>query len=687
MIKKAVSFGVALFAVALFAAGPSWSAVVGSRHDVNASGNAYETTLGALSVFGTCSACHIPHGAGADRLFPSAPSGVTGGFFGPLCASCHTSQGFSSGGADIWGNNSVYNADAHGLEIDTGGVFLTGLGNDYSLGSTVLNYLDAATNPKGLNQIECLSCHDVHNTNSNRPFLLVSLETLCQECHTNRVNNVLATTGYANPISTHPSGPLFTGDMLALSGVVTTGANSPIVLGPAIVANLDAGVGGSDWLDVAWNSGGHLEGGGVGCVTCHNVHWDDNTAPVAVTFFLGITPDNNGGANNAFCEYCHQGSNAGSAGLYFWNPGATVFSHPNDDVGSVLIDSSQDVTLPLGTFTTTSAQTGTGLSGIVCTSCHGVHRGDSTNTETEPNSPILLNYNEAAFNNVCDACHQTFGTGMKHHPIIGSYATAGNTAGGLTCQGGDTEGFNTCHGGSTNGGAAHNRLTSLAAGLDTNYSAMCVVCHTTNPSTYTITTPYTASGLASHFVGDADAAGFGARTTGATGVIRSAGVDTGLANWVGSGLPSKWGATAYTIICESCHRLANGNLIGGDGNTMMLLEASGMAAETAAASVAGAGGYTTVPYLCTGCHLIPSGTHPLADADGTAYAFTASTGQAYTTTGVTVNCESCHSPHDADTATGSYILDGGGTGVGTTGMEIEPVIDYTNFCAVCHGAI
>jgi predicted CXXCH cytochrome family protein len=687
----------ALCAAVLTTAAPGWAGIVNSRHDVTATGNAYIASLGALAEFGSCSACHIPHGAGAERLFPKAPTGLAGGFFGGLCGSCHTNSGFATGTGAIWAQNSVYAASAHGFDVTsavTNPYNLASTGTDYTMTSTALAYMTSAQSPRSpqVDAIECLSCHDVHNQKAQRPFLMVSLNSLCQICHTARVNDAVGTTGYANTLGTHPSGPTFTGDLNDASGVANNGgANSPIVLGALVVANTDTGSDGSTWTDTTWNSGGHLEGTGVGCVTCHNVHWDDNTTIAGnTTAYLGITGDNNAGANNSFCEYCHQGG-AVSGGGYRWNPGTTAagyYSHPNDDVGSAVINSSS-LNLPLGLNAPTSARVGSAASGIVCTSCHGAHRGSAgAASETEPNTPVLLNWDNATADTVCDACHGGAALGFNHHPTGAAvYATSGNTAGNVSCSGGDTEGYTTCHGGGTNNGAAHNRTTPLGAGINTNGSAMCVRCHTNNPGAYDGNPAYTAGGAATHFTGDAATATFGARSTGST-AIRAAGDPTGAANWTGSGLPSKWGANATTIICESCHRLRAGNLQTGDGATRMLVEIAGSARSTVSStSAAGATQYSAATYLCTGCHLVPAGTHPLLNATGTVYPISGGAGESYTSAG-NVNCESCHSSHDAATDSGSYILDGGASvtyGTGTA-LQVEPIINYTSFCAVCHAS-
>jgi len=692
-------------AVGLLAAAPAWSGVVNSRHDVATTDNTYNA-LRNLADFGTCSACHIPHGAGADKLFPSAGPTVTGGYFGPLCGSCHDSNVVGLGGLpNLNINTTVFAANAHGLRVAD----ITAIGSDYDVAGGVLTkYLNLADSPRAtpVNEIECLSCHDVHNQNSRRPFLYVTIESLCQECHTNRTIAAAANTGYANAMGNHPSGPLFTGDLLAASGVAD-GANSvfPVGLSARLTTITDTGANGSTWTDGVWNSGGHLEGGGVGCVTCHAVHFDENDAtPDNGTFYLGFVDDGMPGVANLFCEECHQGAltipadlGGGNAATR-WNPGATQYSHPNDAVGAVFLQSANVPGLPLGLIAPTSSRVGTGASTLVCTSCHGVHRADATGPETQPNSPNLLAFGANTLTgaqvaaSICTACHgATFPAGFNHHPVGNTvYATSGNTTGNVSCSGGDlASGLGTCHGGTGSGGAAHNRASSINV-VDTNYSAMCVKCHTVNPSTYTTSTPYTASGTSSHFVGDAATGGlFAARSTTSGAGIRYAGsaVSTSPAStWSGSTLPSKWGANATTIICESCHTLKAGALQSGDGATRMLVEVSGSAIVTTNSdSTVAAADYTTAPYICTGCHLVPAGTHPLLNATANTYAISGGAGQSYTaSSGGSMNCESCHSAHDADTDSGSYILDGGGTGTVTGGMEVEPPIDYTNFCAVCH---
>lgn len=705
-MKRLFILSLAAALVGLAIAPPAFAGIGGSRHDMtNATvGTKYAASLATFDKYGSCSACHIPHGAGGARLFPKSVSAPGTGFFGPLCQTCHDTSVATH--TDLNTNSTVLNA-AHGLSITT----LTALGTHQTVATSGLDYTGSPSPAEPIisaGSIECLSCHDVHNQNSFRPFLAVSLDNLCESCHSNRVNNSAATTGWSNNAggsgATHPAGPVFTGD---LGGIATpVASNSPIYnLATRLTQNPDVAPLGSTWTDTIWNSGMHLSGqgafgtGGVDCVTCHTVHWDENDAtPNNGTSYLASVDDGAPTAvNNQFCEYCHRGTAVAGytapAGVYP-NPGATSYTHPNDGYsgGNATILNVSYAWQP----SVSSPLAGTGTSTLVCTSCHGIHPQSAT-SQTQLNTPVLLNYGAAG--SVCNACHTQTGAyaaTFYHHPVgTGVYATSGNTAGNVTCAGGNVGlGVNACHGsggGTANGGwMAHNR-TSALGNPGTTLSVKCMNCHSNNPSNYTVTTPYTASGSASHFVGDAEAATWanGRSTEVSSGTIRYANAGTSAAgtanttNWSGSGLPSYFGTNASTITCESCHRLAAGNIRSGDGATNMLVEVVGSAVDGGDPPYA----YATSPYLCSGCHLIPGGTHPLAAATPSAYAIgAAGRGLSYTAAGL--NCESCHSTHDAATTSGSYILDGTtagtyGTGVG---MDVEPTIDYTLFCAVCHGS-
>jgi predicted CXXCH cytochrome family protein len=724
-MKKLLLLVAGAFCAAALLPAPAMSGVQNSRHDMaNSTASTTYAALGGLAKYGTCSACHIPHGAGADRLFPST-SGSVGGFFGGLCGSCHDQAVVAGTNANLDFNANVLNTTAHGLTIAD----ITVLGSDYAATGSGLKYTSLAESPRATKvaEIECLTCHDVHNASLNRPFMAVPMDELCQKCHTNREIATTAATGYSNVDGNHPSGDAFTGDMGTASGFAVAAANSPITLA-TMIAWTDTNSDGSTWDDAAWNSGPHLQlagaaskasGSSVGCVSCHNVHWDEAGPPSGTPFYLGFSNELDATSSaNIFCETCHRGGPLGvgtpGTGGFYWNPGATAFSHPNDANGSVNLQSTAVAGYPITAAGQTSARSGSGASGLICTSCHGVHRADATAPETKPGTPNLL-YAAGTVTNtwICAVCHTSASTTtFNHHPTGGSYATAGNGAGNVTCFGGDVgAGVGTCHGyraGGAANGIAHNRDSGLDQ-VNTNYSAMCVACHTVNPSTYTTTTTYTASGLASHWVGTNADVFTTSRTTWTTGAagdpIRYAGTGVSLAggaiatvNWAGSGLPSKFGAAADDLICESCHRLKAGNIISGDGATRMLVEVSGSAAATITVHTppVATTDYSTTPYLCTGCHLVPTGTHPLNGANTAKFALPASPAGLSYVAATGLNCESCHSPHDADTITGSYILDGGsdtGTGTATTTAAemstlttfVEPTVDYTGFCARCHG--
>ena len=712
----------------VFAATASYAGIGLSRHDITNATATAKYTFGTMARFGACSACHVPHGAAGDKLFPKVV-GSGGGFYGPLCQLCHgNASGIPDPGGDLWVNNTVLGTGAHGLSTAT---LQASIANE-TVTTSQLPYADGS-GPRGAGNIECTTCHDVHNSGkppgtlpqvANRPFLWTSIDTLCQLCHSNYQNNSLTTVGTANNAggvaSTHPAGAVFTGNVSGGATPINTASNWG---GMLVTNNITTG---SLWATgSSWNSGFQLTGqgttGGVSCPTCHNVHWDENITAgnLAVgnngTAYLASVDDNLPGDSQDFCEWCHRGGPAGvatasGAGNYN-NPGATAFTHPVDDVAAANSTITADLTW-MAALGTKMGIVGTGASGLICTSCHGIHSSNATvaTAKTTNNTPVLLRHGGAVAMNICSKCHQN--AGFLHHPIGGSYATQGNSIGGLSCAGGDlAAGLGTCHG-STGGGVAHNRTSAFATpptgawGTD-GAAYMCVKCHTVNPSIYTPdSSAYNANGSASHFVGDASAQTYAkGRTTATTLTAAIRQPSDGGAAWT-STLASIYqsGTNTNTILtCEGCHRLKQGNLRSGDSTyvgsdaagTAMLVENVGknIVCDTSD-SVAQITDFTDAKYLCTGCHWVPVGTHPLAGVAAarmtTTYPIAATAkGETYVGGGspTGLNCESCHSAHDAETTSGNFILDGttaGGYGAGT-GMAFEPTISYTTFCAVCHG--
>ncbi len=237
-----------------------------------------------------------------------------------------------------------------------------------------------------------------------------------------------------------------------------------------------------------------------------------------------------------------------------------------------------------------------------------------------------------------------------------------------------------------------------------NYSALCVACHTRNPSARTAD----PAGLGSHFI-----FGGAGLLTGNTGVERlTAWTDArwGPGGSGGSGGLSRYGKTGDNVnvagttgemICESCHNL----LINTGVNK--LLAADNEATDPSA--------------LCEGCHartgaghhvLTPEAGYPeistllgrtLSNADSYYVRIIPLAGSEVTYPGANaINCRSCHKPHDAQTQTGARILKRGYRttdnaavqGDGVNGMErttensINPgtpiVKDFEPLCNACH---
>lgn len=237
------------------------------------------------------------------------------------------------------------------------------------------------------------------------------------------------------------------------------------------------------------------------------------------------------------------------------------------------------------------------------------------------------------------------------------------------------------------------RVTTVFGGsYDNNsYSALCVACHTRNPSARTVAT----AGLGSHFI-----FGGAGLLTGNTGVER-------LTAWPVTGGLSRYGKTgdnvnvvgvAGEMICESCH-----NMLRNTGVNKLL------AADNAA---------TDPSALCEGCHArTGAGHHILTGEAGTLYGGALSNADSYSVRNTplagsevtypgpnAINCRSCHKPHDAQTQAGARILKRGYRttdnaavqGDGVNGMErttensINPgtpiVKDFEPLCNSCHKA-
>jgi predicted CXXCH cytochrome family protein len=573
--------------------------------------------------------------------------------------------------------------------------------------------------------------------------------------------------GLAGNPGSHPVGTDITGDNSThdIDGNGSADADSPVIAnltGLTELAIVDYGTSTDYHLGPKLINGGvpaaTVFTGGIGCVTCHAVHGKDsgersggvdeampNPDVLAVNQSeQNLAANGNLDAANFLCEACHRGTanTMVSAGGYFPNPGATVAGHPMDDAGYPAAGAGVD----LGTITTlgwpTGDPAGPGDPDIICESCHMPHplaamSNPQDNPESATNSHILRNTD----NQICDNCHT--GAVTNHHPINVAMDAA---ATGLffDAQIGDQDAVlecSDCH----NGSGAHNWSGPGAVGLDPQWepwdnarnatddvagravadmSKECIDCHTPNLTRFSPTRPlasteYDDVGDASHFLGPIATAGtwdpaFVNATSTPNGVFT-------LNNWADGGW-SRFGGTTGAVannsemVCETCHDLEPDKNV---GNNALLLHNYAEALNEPRA------------LLCEGCHG-PAGAsgnaHPqttdvvgraslanrtpstLLTVAGTTYAENLDRGTTFypgTSTANQMNCNTCHQPHDAVTASGAYILEST-TGVATlaeiTGTPDAGItvggrtwanrryvahttpLDYQNFCNLCHAS-
>ncbi len=304
-MNKIILISLLIACFSIFSTGEAVAAgVVGTPHDA--------TSVPALSETGTCSVCHVPHKSMIDALWTPYQAGDSlgkaSGEVASLCSACHTSYG---GYANIFtqasfSENFVFSDLSHGMKVnqtvmtDTqDDIYKSGLpytgADDYAEGGAV-----------GLaNTIQCTTCHNVHDNETNRPFLRVNIRDLCVLCHLGRAHSggewIEATyIGYKdskwvskssknidrwsggfglNNLGSHPVGVDITADR---------GGASPIIDFPTTWMQLFESSNGA--LDATyadgggrWNLGRHTAtgagfvpgsgiDGGVTCVSCHAVH-------------------------------------------------------------------------------------------------------------------------------------------------------------------------------------------------------------------------------------------------------------------------------------------------------------------------------------------------------------------------------------------------------------------------------
>ncbi len=489
--------------------GPALAAVTNGPHDAGINAGAQ----------GVCSPCHLPHtGQDAARLWPVAPStALTPGVTPSLCASCHYATGaYQTVGAfndARLTSSNVFGTYSHGKKM---------LRANIPPGENMA--AQAAANPplpytaSGA-AIECTSCHNVHD-DAQRPFLRSNLDTLCVRCHNAAsgtqgrqfTNDAISSgsvawgrthLGNGNPGS-HPVGT----DITEALGDATN--LHPITFPAQFTAALSAS---STTQSVGnWSLGGHLVGGGVGCVTCHAVHGmardpqdtvsaaytshdtspnmlvidqtDSNYGTVAPTngFSTEATTSNRTIANghntvgNTFCEACHNAGASpivptGYTGSRLVNPGNTVGTHPVDDYPAV----NEAVGALPANLPASSVASGTGQAAI-CESCHTPHPAawnPAAPAEGRANiwtgaGAYILRDSQAG---ICNRCHTS--TITRHHPVgrdittaIGSGRAAAYLVSGITSPSMILS-CGTCH--ANGAGGAHNWGGRAAVSMSSNW--------------------------------------------------------------------------------------------------------------------------------------------------------------------------------------------------------------------------
>ncbi|MBI5115453.1 hypothetical protein HZA56_03185, partial [Candidatus Poribacteria bacterium] len=528
-----------------------------------------------------------------------------------------------------------------------------------------------------------------------------------------------------------------------------TPEDSPVNLTAAGVFTYSYGATGAYNLGGHLTDGGTTPGSGSGvtCVTCHAVHGvqPDSDPPAGGTppvpnlltiaqptaggAYGGSVYDGNGDPRNALCEGCHNEGTATTidpatgltySGSYNPNPGAQGYTHPCDDLGA----SGSAGVAAFPTDWPEGSSPGANVDpGPICETCHTPHPNHN-----EPYRPTILSASGSPILRATDVCGQCHGGGAgSHHPAGVSMGSLSDSAiengdGILNC--GD------CHGGAQQ--SAHNWQQPGSFNLDpdwepnttggTNYSdngrtyeettnkrfvpgssKECADCHLSaspNPAPYahhatgseTEYGEYQDTGTASHYLGDTNA---GALNYANGNCPDGTAFNATTMDWPGGGW-SRFDANGVNrIVCESCHDVQSSKNVPG---TALLLHRY-VEGDTDFTST----GYSYASELCEGCHgQNPSGkTHPLTgdivDSTGLPLdsinnnppAANPPNGNATYPGGTSrdsMNCDSCHQPHDADTNGGTYILEDNvtGTATGNTRGASIPDLRYNTFCKECH---
>ncbi len=698
----------------------SEAGIVASPHDLAAQGYTFSSEA-MQKKSSVCNYCHVPHKAKGARIWATTPPSLQEwGTVGPLCYSCHDGVAIVSPNVDA--SNTAFNPKSHGLKIEN-----LPAGDDVS--ESGLPY----TGDSEVRNIECSTCHNPHD-NSNRPFIRAPITELCQKCHQRRENS-----GYnlENAESTHP---------VHKEAADEVEGDSPISVQDDFKVGFPQAYPSEDGKDtegVHWTLGGHFSEGGTGtmeCVTCHSVHGKESIGPKGEKL-LSIDPVLK--FSNEFCEGCHRGKRGDDvAEPPYPNPGGTVLPrtyHPVDNDVSNGAGRIVELKEPEGWVFGESGE-------VLCTTCHKAH-------DALKNSPILRPPVQAE--TFCEECHSS--ESFNHHPIGndlgGGSVDSGKphastrevtiSAGFLskgTTYGKTEEGAlycSSCH-------RAHNAKCEPILVTDCSDGGsscdICLECHPKFNPTWQTDDSYKAT----HFIGnpylnevdqiDLDTGQVIGKQPGYGDQYPPLNFET----WPESGLESVYGGTGgaasgqdggidIEITCCSCHSFDSGGITAGDADeapydgttlasgyvesdlTSGLLARAGQFKEWLESDVEEfdiGGNRGTVSkvdkYLCTGCHGLTPNSHPDSDyGEGFSHPMMNADGSNLTpadgvrlTYNQHLNCESCHSAHEADSKGGFFILretdqspvarDAGTSAPNPYLIRDRSEIEFAPLCHRCH---
>jgi len=323
-LKRFLIVGLSL----VFVLAMALSATAGVRntvHDFQTGPSKAQPGFGAGAQRGMCSYCHIPHSSKGDRLWPTTGLDAkrTTGIIGVLCASCHVGTTNTSNpdspGKDMAGQtrtNDVYNTDMINHVLIDDGIYANNTNQNYysSSGAYIgpTQFGQANTWPYCGTQgvaggtvqtIECSSCHNPHSEAYGQS--LVTSETtrylgygndflrasfyntattgvaFCEYCHEEKSR--AAGSGPYNTIGsgTHPVGTTASAldawqhDIHIESGERNGLTASKIVSTVLYDMGIGTGIGSISSRITDNGIGTHLTGystGGVTCQSCHQVH-------------------------------------------------------------------------------------------------------------------------------------------------------------------------------------------------------------------------------------------------------------------------------------------------------------------------------------------------------------------------------------------------------------------------------